>query len=404
MKNYNPDTRKFVADFDLIDPYAKAEGYSKTYPSRGRLKPDCRPPAQRSHLYASGRIDLQGRGAIGYLALPSISKADREEERLREEYAQVTACRWHLDLGNVEITVAPDISRLITRPESQKLTEGQDTPPRKYGGKGLTGYGRRRVLQGGAILERRYGTRLGFYTLTLPSLTKERMALACSKWSELMNHYFTRLRQLASRRGMPKYNYVGVYEVQGKRFKVRHQFALHTHYLAPAYLSGGSNQFLFTADELRSIWADVLRSGLSLAPSDTLVTAAAVDSQLVRSSASGYLAKYLAKGMDSVDYFTECGLQDLFPSQWWTCSKGLRAAYAIWERRLQRDEIELLTYLCANAACYKELFDYCNPVHALIRGEEKLVGYAFKLSGTKIPIDLTYALRHIDASLQLLVG
>jgi len=52
-------------------------------------------------------------------------------------------------------------------------------------------------------------------------------------------------------------------------------------------------------------------------------TSAAVDAQLVKKTASGYLAKYLSKGSGTVDFIADIAPSQL-PSQWWSMSAKVR--------------------------------------------------------------------------------
>jgi hypothetical protein len=326
----------------------------------------------------SGHISYNGEFSVGVVPRPKPPSEESPGEPKYSEYIEHS--RWHYEHGNVSVvfekpTVASN--RFILPMESAQAQRILRTQ-RKYGSLGITRYGRRCIRDGAAILEKTITSKkLGFYTLTLPSLSVVDLKLCCAGWAELMHRYFDSLRRLYAKRDK-NLSYVAAFEIQPQRHKQTGIPVLHAHYVAPAYT--GRN-FVATADELREIWGKTICNflGREYAEHDWR---ASVDSQLVRKSAANYLSKYMSKG-------TGCDIEDLegvpesdyYPSQWWSCSTNIKAALKLWRVPLRKERLTFIYGMCERAKDWTSELLWVREIQIEISpGVMHTVGYAGQIT------------------------
>lgn len=332
----------------------------------------CQPPAA-----LSGKLTASGRVSVGRVPRRGILRADSLYEEKRGKYDFYRKESWHYETG-----VVREYYTVMKKPPSLGLSSVQNyhkSPVRKYGLKGISPGGRSSVREGAYLLERRYGRRLGFYTLTCPYTDLNSIYSYNKNINYIQRTYFQELKREYERQGVT-WSYVAVLEIQTERFDSTGIPVLHIHYVAPCYFPN-SYTWVCTADALRNLWSRVLRNSVG----GENCTSASVDAQIVRSSAVGYLSKYMSKGASSVSFLAEV-CPDQLPSQWWSVSNKLRKA-------IKSSVVSLPTEVCASIF-YEPSTDPSHPlymkyyryIHIHIRGEERLVG----ISGNMVA-QLAYA-------------
>lgn len=263
---------------------------------------------------ATGVLLPSGKVRVGVLPLRSVSSVDEEYER--------TASRYEVD----SVVYKPSVGRVRTYyffRQRDCLQLGLSAvpnchkPPRRHGLRGITSRGRENVKECSYLLERRYGRRLGFYTLTCPYTDEESIYLFNQNIRYIQRSYFQELKREYERQGAT-WSYVSVLEFQTERFNTSGVPVLHIHYISPCYLPD-TWTWVCTADTLRSLWMRVIQNCCGI-PCDTL---ASVDAQVIHSSAVGYISKYLSKGGQPFQFLAQ-NAHDQFPSQWWSTSRNLR--------------------------------------------------------------------------------
>lgn len=226
--------------------------------------------------------------------------------------------------------------------------------PRRHGLKGITARGRECVKESAYLLERRYGRKLGFYTLTCPYTDIESIYIYNQNIAYIQRTYFQELRREYQRRNVVC-SYVGVLEIQPERFCDTGIPVLHIHYIAPCFIQG-TRDWVLTADEIRAIWARVCNNVTGLDVSGR----AAVDASMVKASAIGYIAKYLSKGATETA-FLAVNCPDQLPSQWWTTSRNVRQC-------LKKNTVRLPSPI-AHYLFFKQQTDPDELLHILYRTE-----------------------------------
>ena len=264
-----------------------------------------------------GRLHPDGRVTIGRVAPKKISKADAEYESNRVLLSYGVRSHWHYEQGLVK-----EYYSVEERPQSLGLSSVHNyhsSSPRKNGLKGITPKGRNTVRSAAYLLQRRYGRRLGFYTLTCPYTDAESIYLFNQNIAYIQRLYFQELKRAYKRNGCT-FSYVSVCEFQPQRFASTGVPVIHIHYCSPCYVPG-TWEWILTADEMRDLWGRAVFNAVGV----RCQTAASIDAAVVKSSAAGYLSKYMSKGGEEYQFLAQCA-PDQFPSQWWSCSRNLKQA------------------------------------------------------------------------------
>lgn len=265
----------------------------------------------------TGYMSPSGRISVGVLPPDTILSGDEEYESLRPHDEYLTKKHWDAFEGIVSesVVVRDDLPSLGLSAESNH----HSTQVRRCGLRGITDNGRNRVYEGAKLLEGRYGRRLGFYTLTCPYKDSSLIYEFNRNIGEVQRRWFQELKRFYERQGIT-FSYVSVVEWQTERYRSTSIPVLHLHYIAPCYRPC-SREFVLGADGLRYLWMRLLSSIFGV----EVDTSASVDAQVIKKSASGYLAKYLSKGGGIGDFISGIAPSQ-FPRQWWSMSANVRRA------------------------------------------------------------------------------
>nr|CRY96816.1 hypothetical protein [uncultured prokaryote] len=223
---------------------------------------------------------------------------------------------------------SPDYLGLSLLPNSHRVALGMAEPPperAKRGLRGITRLGARTVRNGAFLLEKTYDTRtLVFLTLTLPPVSSTAEYHVGVEWAEIVRRFCQSLRRLLRAAGLPG-SYVGCSELQLKRYQERGGLPLHLHLVFKGRREG-QRGWAVDASQYRALWA---RSVIDRVPAYSDCNwKASVDCQGLKSSAEGYIGKYMSKGVGTLAAILkdDPGLAEFMPSSWWVCSTNLRRA------------------------------------------------------------------------------
>lgn len=275
-----------------------------------------RSPSTEVVRLAKATLLPSGKVRAGWLPVPSLSERDRayEHQRIHTEtdYASYKSERTgDFHALRFEREVVPVLG-LSAVPNCHK-------PLRKHGLQGITSLGRENVKESAFLLEQRYRRRLGFYTLTCPYTDEESIYSYNKNIAYIQRSYFQEIKRACEKKN-GTWSYVSVLEVQSNRFHETGTPVLHIHYVSPCYVPG-TWDWLLTADEIRDIWGRVVSGVIGR----VCESSASVDCQVVKHSAAGYLAKYMSKGGQEMQFLAQ-NAPDQFPSQWWSTSRNVRKA------------------------------------------------------------------------------
>lgn len=341
-----------------------------------------------SSVSYSGRLFPSGKVTVGRVPPKRIGVEDARYEVERPKYEYYKKQHWHHEAG----LVTEYVDTLVDGSELGLASVSNCHKPsvRKYGLKGISARGRTSVREGAYLLERRYGRRLGFYTLTCPYTDENSIYSYNQNINYIQRTYFQELKREYERQGC-SWSYVSVLEIQTKRFSDTGVPVLHIHYIAPCY-QPNTYTWICEADTLRSIWKRCLYNVLG----GEVAVGASVDSSVVRTSAVGYISKYMSKGSKEVSFLAEV-CPDQLPSQWWSMSQNVRKAIKAATIHLPQEICESILYSPCVDPSSPLYLRYYKFVYIHLGGEEKLVG----LSGNMLPIPAYNALSSVPLSLHL---
>lgn len=333
------------------------------------------------YLYPSGRV------SIGVLPRATLANADSEYEATRAEFSEHHQCHWDKEDGLVRQ------NQLLAKPPlplglSSAPNHHSDAEPQRYGLKGISSNGRKCVEECAYLLQRKYGRRLGFYTLTCPYTDYSRVYEFNRNCSEIARRYFQHMRRLYRAKGLC-WSYVSVYEYQNARYSRDGIPVLHIHYIAPCYVPG-TKEWCVSATEIRYLWMLVCSQVIG----GEVDTSAAVDAAVVRKSCIAYLAKYMGKGGDTISTLSNvCPSQ--IPGQWWGVSNNLRASLKRYTLKLPPEITEYLYHDDGKSSDFP-LYVYRRTYISIPSGINPFTGYPFErrvgMSGYLSPKD-SYSLQ-----------
>ena len=188
----------------------------------------------------------------------------------------------------------------------------------RYGLKGITSLGRRRVRNAAYMLEKEHGKeRLTFSTVTLPPMHDEDMVLLHLQWHKVIDRYRLLLSRHLRKFGLPG-EIIGVTEIQEGRYEEKGFPVLHGHFV----FLGAARRYRWAVSPARHdyIWRKSIQSVLC-GPLPKLD--AACQLKEVEKSVEGYLGKYMSKGPSAIAAVVADGYEWAMPKQWWSCTRAL---------------------------------------------------------------------------------
>lgn len=257
------------------------------------------------------------------------------------------------------------------------LVSTQDSNSHKRGQKGITSYGSKAVRNAAYLLQSKYGKDcLSFLTLSLPVMSVEEEKRLAGDWSRVIRVFGQRLKRLLQSRGLQG-NYVGVTEIQEKRFRAGKGIGLHLHVVFRGRLSR-RHPWAVSWEEFRVAWCSVLSTVLG----HRVYSPNCENVKSVYKSAEGYLGKYMSKGVLIIDEVRDKYGEDAIPSAWYFLSKPMRDAVksrvrVAWDRDV--DVMSQLPYLCRTGAISRVGLKFLD-----IGGKEFLIGVSFQVNRDKI--------------------
>lgn len=191
-------------------------------------------------------------------------------------------------------------------------------PRAKRGSKGLTSHGRRQVYCAADFIQWRIGRgRVSFLTLTLPDFNPSHNAAVALAWPEAIRQITQWIRRRLRAKNLLDW-VASASEIQPGRFKRTKALALHQHFVFAG--RGAVGGWKITPKEVRGAWRRIIKNLLPIfADSDF---SASENLQVVRKSASAYLAKYLSKGSCPVGD-VESSSRGMHPSSWYSITRSL---------------------------------------------------------------------------------
>lgn len=203
-------------------------------------------------------------------------------------------------------------SHIPSEPRVQRVRKGLN---------GITKYGQRMIVNSAYLMQQAWGReRLSFLTCTLPGEAWQTVE-AAERWAEIVRRFMTYLKRELEKHGLP-YCVASVTEIQPKRAARDGGCPLHLHMV----FKGAHERYKWCIrpSRLQFLWSKVV---LAVCPSYRgLSFEASCNVQSVKSSASGYLGKYMSKGSHDIKESIKAngGCVDHLPSHWYNLSAMAR--------------------------------------------------------------------------------
>ena len=292
-----------------------------------------------------GRIYPDGTFSVGF---DYVRARQKQERHLSKQYEQScdksfvpfsagdSPCTQELlnpyqDLVGVPVAPAEVESAKSEPSRYLNLTKGSVSRKRRKGLSGLTKRGGIAIKQGAFLLQQKYGSRrLSFNTVTIPPLPYYERRLLAQYWGEFTRRFFEEYRRYLRRVSQDSDSIVSVTEIQSKRYKRTGELYLHLHFVCVGVSPNG--RYLVHPSWLRSLVKRCVTNLLASLPEydfDFLLLPVSWSNcckmEVVKSNASAYLSKYMAKGrvaLESVDEYD----RGFLPYQWWYVSSALKQA------------------------------------------------------------------------------
>lgn len=195
--------------------------------------------------------------------------------------------------------------------------------------KGITSYGARMVRNAAHVLEHSVTKgRCIFATVTCPPLPEHQLAVIHENWDKVTEYYRLGIRRCLERQGLSG-ELVTVSEIQTKRYERTGFPVLHLHSVFVGVTNAG--RFAVSIEDHDDIWHRALSSVVPLSLSEV---SSACNLQRVKKSASGYLGKYMTKGVKDIEAIVAAGYESWLPKHWWNCSRTLSQRVKAQTRRI----------------------------------------------------------------------
>ena len=245
-----------------------------------------------------------------------------------------------------------------------------------YGSHGITRFGRRVVKNGAILLERKYGIRrLGFVTCTIPAFDSATIKVVARNWGEITRRFFQKVKRHQEKMGQPL-EIICCTEIQEKRYRKFGDIAPHLHFIYVCKQRAHEKKFNIVASLLRRYWQESMSQVIQKVQGglDRQVSfSASVNAQVINKSASSYLGKYMSKGGAILAELKEKGLEEYFPSQWWTASSLMKKMFKESVVYLDNDACSFIFYNLGEHLA-EGVITWCSFVDIEINNEYRTVG------------------------------
>lgn len=187
------------------------------------------------------------------------------------------------------------------------------------GRKGITGHGRKMVKSAATLIQRRFtARRTTFCTVSMPTLPQNLRVELARCWPEMLRQLLQTIGRQLVRQGL-RPAIASVTEIQPKRLEGFGQAYLHLHLVWGNRMARNGNWAL-SALWIRA-WCECFLKKRGIWVDGAWVR---VNVQPVRSTAAGYLSKYMSKGSSEIESLANDLGWDAIPSQWWNLSGDAR--------------------------------------------------------------------------------
>lgn len=326
-------------------------------------------------VYPSGRVTASTRKKFN---LDRIAKDSRYGETQPPE-------SWQTHIPNQRSTANPDLSEepatSLGLSSVSNLTATSCPPPKilrkRRGSNGISSRSRQLVKDAATLLQEKYGKKhLAFVTHTIPTRFITEIH---QNWTKILHNLRRRYIRSLQKAGLSK-EIVMVTEYQEDRLATSGQAVLHVHIVFQGRHKRQS--WAYDVEHYKQHWKECCENYISNASSDAEWNAA-TRVEGIRKSCSSYLAKYMSKGVATLNHILSIDALAYIPSSWHVLTQRLRVEVRQNTRHFEGTSAEeLFEYLTQNAV---ELLKFNRYVKVLTTdGREICVGWYGDLKDKKL--------------------
>lgn len=319
----------------------------------------------------------------------TVQRTSPEEKRWNSTMLRIhglEACLEHrgFSLSNLmEGVCDSDHNGFVARERDGAVAIGSSlvakSQPSPRGANGISRYGAKLVRNGAYLMEKeRTLTNLSFLTVTLPNVSQEE-AIRCSEnWAEIVRQFVQWLRKTLRKARLPG-EIIGCTEVQEKRVALTGVFGLHLHFVFVGRRRRAG--WALRPTEIREAWKRAIAPYLD-SPIGGYDWRACERVESLRKSASGYLGKYMSKGLKACQKLRAMFPGVKFPSCWYVCTNSLRRRVKSGVLRVSGDMGRVLADLVESRD--DEFVAYVSPVKVNWADIQLTIGYTGRLTGRAV--------------------
>jgi len=318
----------------------------------------------KTKVYPNGEAVIYKVKSFGLEPIPPVPDSDLTSlySCCMRAYGTV-AVALAMGLGPLGLSPLSNFDTALQPPENNE--SGSQKEEKRKGLNGITSFGARIVRNAAYLIENEGGkNRAVFATCTIPDLTRDKMQIVHENFHKIVELYRLGIKR-ELKGGKLNGEIVTVTEIQEKRYERTGLPVLHIHSVFMG--RGRTGKWIVQKERHDEIWRNALRSVL---PGEDIGVEYACNLQKIKSSAEGYIGKYMTKGSKVVQQIVKDGYEDWLPKQWWSCSRTLR-------RRIDRETRtpdELSSWLSsADVTEDRTIWLWCSDVTIEMRSGEKIV-------------------------------
>lgn len=334
----------------------------------------------RGKLYPSGKFGIckQRKMAVEPIRARSKSRAEQWNSSMLTVHGVEKSLEYVRE--SKALSKMPSENNSLESPVPLGLSMRSNSHKRvRRGSKGISRAGARAVENSAILLEETYGkSRLSFLTLTLPDVSPGEAIALSENWSEVVRVFLQWLCRQLKAAGLPDC-VVSVTEVQESRLVSSGVLGLHLHMLFVGRKPVGG--WVLSPEDVRVAWKRVISKYLD-SPADMYEWKAVERIERIKKSASGYIGKYMSKGLKSALLIAESCPDVALPSTWYNLSQTMRRWYKRSIVILSRELAGYIVELIENKE--EECFEFVGSVSVSYRDRSIKVGYAGKMTTSMI--------------------
>lgn len=269
-------------------------------------------------VYPSGRVTASRRKKFNLEAL-SCKQTETEQQDFDIRQVQIHGFDKAL-MGKKSVMPSHPLGLSSVANLSALAESHTDREKKKRGQNGITSRSRQLVKDAATILENRYGkSQLAFVTHTIPD---HAITYVHANWQKILANLRRRYLRALQKAGLPQ-EIVMVSEYQERRLEETGQAVLHLHIVFVGRFK--KRHWQYKCEYYAKHWEECCEE-YKTNTNENGRWNAATRVESIRKSCANYLAKYMSKGVSTLDSIRSADSNAFIPPSWHILSQSLRQA------------------------------------------------------------------------------